>query len=171
MPLRACAVWCRSRDRWPCLDRHRCHSREHHGTAIRISQDDEPAPGCLLGWPQDCEPMFVCLALARVWIVNGEAHRGAAYSSSSREGASLIVAPVVAVEYNPSWLASDHDGDLVFEEHRQPERIGIERPRLAEVRNVQDHTLKVSGLHEITLARRVTLSDGAPVRQPDFVIL
>jgi hypothetical protein len=44
-------------------------------------------------------------------------------------------------------LVSDHDDDLVFEKDRQPKRIDIKLPRVAQVRDEQDQALQVFGLY------------------------
>jgi len=67
------------------------------------------------------------ISLAGVRVVNREANGSAAYFSASGEAAPFVVAPVIAVQYDPSRLVSDYDDDLIFEQHRQPERIGVER--------------------------------------------
>lgn len=91
-------------------------------------------------------------SLTGIRVVDREANRSAAYFSASGEDAPFVVAPVIAVQYNPSRLVSDHDDDLIFEQHRQPERIGVERPRLGQVRDEEDKALKVASPHEVNLA-------------------
>lgn len=92
--------------------------------------------------------MRASVSLTRIGIINGEAHRSAAYSRTSREDSAFVVTPVVAVQHDPSRLVSDHDDDLVFEQNRQPERISVERPCLGEVLDVEDQALEASCLHE-----------------------
>jgi hypothetical protein len=112
----------------------------------RVGQDDEPAPDCLLGRPQHRKSSCECIALTGVGIVNDQAHRSTSHPRASREDAPLVVASVVVVEHDASGLVSDHGRDLVLEEDRQPQRIGIKRPRLAQVRDEQDQALQVFGL-------------------------
>ncbi len=96
--------------------------------------------------------MSAGVLLASVRVVHRKAHRSAAHARASREDAPLVVATVIAVQDDSARLVPGHDDDLILEQDRQPERIDVKRPRLRQVRDVQDQAVKVPGPHGAKLA-------------------
>jgi len=48
--------------------------------------------------------------------------------SSRRKTATGDRGPGHAMEHHPTRRAADHDDDLIFEHHRQPQRVDVETP-------------------------------------------
>jgi Molybdopterin-binding domain of aldehyde dehydrogenase len=107
-----------------------------------------------LGRPHDGEPSPDRLTFAGIRIVDSEAHSSAADSRAGREGASLVVAAVITVEHDTTGRATEDNNNLVFEQHPQPKRVDVERPRVSQIRHEQDDTLEALGPHQPSICPR-----------------
>ena len=101
-------------------------------------QQPQIAPRWPPGGPQDRYTRPPRLLLPCVRILNLEAHGCRSGPCPRWKDSSLIVASVVPMQDDLSRRSPNHDDDLVFKAHGEPESVGVERPRLAEVADVEE---------------------------------
>jgi hypothetical protein len=105
-----------------CLSRNWRHLCKHDRAPIRIRHDNESPPWRILSWPHNWQSSGRGVALTCIRIVDGEANGSSTDARACWEDPALVVAPVIAVEYDATRRATDHDDDAVLKQHGQTER-------------------------------------------------